>query len=193
MARRTDEDLCCMVVSCLTVLINTVTDWSIWWVEKKLQVPMLIWRAWTIFTLVMTIGCIVCSILTFFEFRDRKMSRREHISSAVYIDAAITGLHDGLQCLMSFAILAAYTYYYYYSCTKPTPVADESGYDGLETVRAILVSSIVSFYITAYRFMRKIQYYDNTRTCTDTFYGLISMCNVIIIIFASLLWYVGVC
>ena len=175
-----------MFFSCLAVLINTVTDWNIWWVEEKLEVTMFIWKCFTSF---ITFGCIVTSIVTLIEYCDRNMSRSQHLSNAVQMDAAITALHDGVQCLLSFVILALYTYYYYYSCTKPILVADENGSDGLETVRAIFISSTASFIMTAYRFIRKLQY-NNDNTC---FYGLIITCNVIIIIFAFLLWYVGVC
>ena len=198
MARRTGEDLGCIVLSCLAVLINTATDWNIWWVEEKLEVTMLTRFIWTSITSVITISCIVFSIMSFNKYSNRTISRREHISSAVEADAAITGLQDGVQCLMSFVILVTYTYYYYYSCTdqtKPTLVADGvSGVDGLNTVRAILGSSFASFISSVYHFIRKCcQSDDDTQQSIDILYVLIIIFNVIIMIFAIWLRHVGVC
>ena len=196
MARRTGEDLGCMIFSCLFVFINTVTDWNIWWVEEKLEVAMLTRLIWPLITSSITIGCIAFSILSFKEYSNRTISRREHVSGAVQIDAAITGLH-GVQFLISFIILASYTYYYYYSCTdqsKPTPVADESGLDGLKTVRAILGSSFASFIISVCRFIRKcFQSDDDTQESINILYVLIIIVNIIIMVFALWLRHVGVC
>ena len=193
---RDGSDCCFMFFSCLFVFINTVADWNIWWVEEKLEVAMLTRLLWPLITSSITIGCIVFSILSFKEYSDRTISRREHVSGAVQIDAAITGLHDGVQCIISFIILASYTYYYYYSCTdqsKPIPVADESGLDGLETVRAILGSSFASFIISVCRFIRKWFQSDNTQKSFNILYVLIIIVNIIIMVFALWLRHVGVC
>ena len=206
MARRNDGDFCHVIFICLAMLMNNLTDWNVWWVEEKLalrQATVLIWFLGTIFT---TLCSVVFITLSVQEYRDRNMSRREHISSAVDMDATITGLHDGLQCLISFIILVLYTYYYYHSCTdqsKPIPVADENGLDGLNTVRAILVSSIASCIMIVYHFFRKYRQSDDTSYCTGTdlcdFWNLcnisiiIIFCNIIIVVFALWLRHKGVC
>ena len=119
-----------------------------------------------------------------------------HLCSAVQTDAVITGFHDGVHCLISLVILAAYTYYYSHSCTdqsKPNPAADESGSDGLETVTAILESSIFSCLTTAYRYITKYFQNDGTQRYIGICYVLIIIFNVIIMVFALCLRYVGVC
>ena len=143
-----------MFFSCLAVLINTGLEWNVWWVERKLELHQVIVWIWFALAIITTLCCFVFIFCA---------------CSAVHTDAAITGLHDGVHCLISLVILALYTYYYSYSCTDQTPVADESGLDGLETVRAILGSSFVSFIISVCRFIRKWCQSDKTQKRINMF------------------------
>ena len=146
-----------MFFSCLFVLINTVAEWNVWWVERKLELHQVKVWIWLVLAVITTLCCFVFIFCA---------------CSAVQMDAAITGLHDGVHCLISLVILAMY--YHYYSCTDQIPVADESGLDGLETVRAILGSSFASF--------------ENVVKMTHIIIG-----NIIIMAFALWLRHVGVC
>ena len=190
MARRHDGDGRFMFFSCLFVLINTVVEWNVWRVEKKLelhQVIVWIWFAWAIVT---THCCIVFIRSSVVEYFDRNMSRREHVSSAVKNDETIAVLHDTSRIVISTIILLLYVKYY--SCTnqsKPTPAAD--GSDGLETVRAICWSNIASSIKTVYHCCRKMSQSDNSPTCDSC--SCIIICNISIFVFTLWLLYVGVC
>ena len=179
MARRHDEDCCFMFFSCLFVLINTGLEWNVWWVEKKLelhQVIVWVWFAWPIFTTLCCIGFIWSSVDEFFN---RNMSRREHVSSAVDMDATITGLHDVPRIIISIIILIFYLHYTCKNRSKPTPAAD--GSDGLETVRAICWSNIASSIKTVYHCCRKMSQSDDSPTCKSCCYIII--CNILIFVF----------
>ena len=190
MARRHGSDCCFMFFSCLFVFINTVVEWNVWRVEKKLelhQVIVWIWFVWPIFT---TLFCIVFIWSSVVEFFDRNMSRRQHVSSAVNNDEAIAVLHDAPRIVISIIILAMYVQYY--SCTnrsKPTPAAD--GSDGLETVRAIIWSNIASSIKTVYHCIRKNSQSDDSPTCNTC--CCIIIFNVFILISTIWLQNVGVC
>ena len=179
-----------MIFSCLAVFINTVAEWNVWWVEKKLELRQAVVWIWFVWALITTLCCIVFIISSVCEHLDRYM--REECSTVV-MDAVITFLHDVPRIIISIIILVMYIHYY--SCknqSKSTPAAD--GSDGLETVRAILGSSIVSCLTTAYRYITKEAQNDHEATTAyANYYCSIIFYNVVIITLALLLWDVGLC
>ena len=182
-----------MFFSCLFVFINTGLEWNVWRVEKNQlhvrQVVVWIWFAWAFFT---TLCCIGFILFSFGQYDDRNMSRREHVSSAVDMDTTIAVLHDTSRIIISIMTLVMYVEHY--RCTnrsKPTPAAD--GSDGLETVRAIWISSIASFIKTVYHYIRKKSQSDDSTTCNSSCCCIIILLNVFILISTIWLQDVGVC